>query len=429
MMNPVGLFGRRFHYGWVVAAVTFVTLLIAAGVRSTPGVIMVPLEQEFGWSRETISFAVSVNILLYGLIGPFAASFMTRFGVRRTMIFALSLLGVGVGLTTLMTTTWQLTLLWGVVVGIGCGASARVLGAVVAARWFVRQRGLVVGLLTASTATGQLLFLPFIARLAEMSGWRYSTLTVAAAALVLIPLVTLLMRDRPRDVGLLPYGAARELPERAVAQGNMFIEPMKALIVGFRSRDFWLLCLSFAVCGASTNGLIGTHLIAACFDHGIPEVSAAGLLVLMGFCDLIGTTVSGWLSDRWDSRYLLSWYYGLRGLSLLFLPYALDWNFYALWLFAVFYGLDWIATVPPTVRLATNAFGDDKVGVMYGWIGASHQIGASLAAYGAGLTRTALGDYQDSFWFSGILCLIAAVLVLGIGRRWKGRLSPVPVHP
>lgn len=417
MNSLVRIIDRRFHYGWIVVGVTFITLLIAAGVRSTPSVIMVPLEQEFGWSRETISIAVSLNILLYGLIGPFAASFMTRFGIRRTMVMALSLLTVGVGLTTLMTQTWQLTLLWGLVVGVGCGGTARVLGAVVASRWFVKQRGLVVGLLTASTATGQLLFLPYIARLAEMSGWRFSTITVAVAALLLIPLVALLMRDRPSDVGLRPYGADRDVPDKFSPRGNMFIEPFKALAIGFRSRDFWLLCLSFAVCGASTNGLIGTHLIAACFDHGIPEVSAAGLLVLMGFCDLIGTTVSGWLSDRWDSRYLLFWYYGLRGLSLLFLPYALAWNFYALWLFAVFYGLDWIATVPPTVRLTTNAFGDDKVGVMYGWIGASHQIGASLAAYSAGLTRTILGDYQDSFWFSGVLCFFAAVLVLGIGRH------------
>jgi sugar phosphate permease len=325
---------------------------------------------------------------------------------------------VGVSLTTLMTQTWQLTLLWGVVVGIGCGAAARVLGAVVAARWFIKRRGLVIGLLTASTATGQLLFLPYIARLAENAGWRYSALTVAAAAFVLIPAVLFLMRNSPKDVGLRPYGAERDAPDRPPPQGNIFVEPLRALAQGLRSRDFWLLCLSFAVCGASTNGLIGTHLIAACFDHGIPEVSAAGLLVLMGFCDLIGTTASGWLTDRWDSRYLLFWYYGLRGLSLLFLPYALNWNFYALWLFAVFYGLDWIATVPPTVRLATNAFGDERVGVMYGWIGTSHQLGASLAAYGAGVVRTVFGDYQDSFWFSGMLCLIAAILVLGIGRDW-----------
>lgn len=417
---------RRLHYAWVVAGVTFLTLLVAAGLRATPGVLIVPLETEFGWSRTTISFAIGVNIFLYGLIGPFAAAVMDRFGLRRTVLAALAFISVGVALTPLMTRPWQLVALWGFVVGIGSGTTALVLGAIVVARWFGARRGLVMGVLTASTATGQLVFLPVLASLAEQHGWRAVSLTVAGVALALIPVVALLMRDRPQDLGLAPYGVGPVEIAAVARRQNPAAMALLALRDGLRSRDFWLLAGSFFICGASTNGLIGTHLIPACLDHSIPQVTGAGLLAAMGLFDLIGTTLSGWLSDRWSNRALLAWYYGLRGLSLLYLPFAFDLSFYGLSLFAVFYGLDWIATVPPTVRLATKTFGAERGPIMFGWIAAAHQLGAALAAFAAGALRANLGTYLEAFLLSGLLCLLAASMVLLIGRN-SGRALPMPV--
>ena len=409
----------RLHYGWIVAGVTFLTLLASAGIRSTPGILIIPLEKEFGWTRATVSFAVSINILLYGLFGPFAAALMDRVGVRRVMMASLGLVAAGVGLTTVMRASWQLVLLWGVVVGLGTGTMALVLGAYIANRWFAERRGIVMGLLTASTATGQLLFLPFLASLVVTSGWRSAVLVVAGVALLMVPLVYIFMRNDPSDVGLRPVGATADAAP--VSSGaNPAAAALAALREGFRSRDFWLLAGSFFICGASTNGLIGTHLIPASMEHGIPEVTAAGLLAAMGVFDLIGTTVSGWLSDRWDNRYLLCWYYGLRGLSLLFLPYALGTQFLGLAAFAVFYGLDWVATVPPTVRLTADIFGRQRVGVMFGWISASHQLGAATAAFGAGAVRSWMGSYQVAFMTSGLLCLIASGLVIRIGQASRG---------
>jgi sugar phosphate permease len=406
----------RVHYAWVVAGVTFLVLLIGAGVRATPGVLIVPLEHEFGWSAGTIGGAVAINIFLYGLTGPFAVAIIERFGLRRTVAASLLVLAAGVAATAWMRQAWQLILLWGVVVGFGTGTVALVLGATVAERWFGRHRGLVLGALTASGATGQLIFLPLLAELVVRHGWRTATLTVAAAALALAPLAALLLRDHPADLGLPRYGEAAVRPHRERLR-NPVGRALGALATAARSRDFWLLAGSFFVCGASTNGLIGTHLIPACFDHGIPEVRAAGLLAAMGVFDLVGTTASGWLTDRVDSRKLLAWYYGLRGLSLMFLPYAFDLSFYGLSLFAVFYGLDWIATVPPTVRLAGQCFGETNAALMFGWIAVAHQMGAASAAWLAGLVRAGTGTYFSAFVAAGLLCLIAALLVLLIGPR------------
>lgn len=407
---------RRPHYAWVVLAITFVALLAGAGIRATPSVLIVPLEEEFGWSRSAISFAISINILLYGLMGPFAGALMQRLGVRRTTIGALALLAVGVTLSTHVTEPWQLVLSWGVIVGIGSGMVALVLGATVVNRWFTARRGLAMGLLTASTATGQLIFLPLLARIIEHDGWRAAAMVMAAAAALAIPLVALLLRERPSVMGLAPYGAVA-IEAAPSTTANPVRTALQALADGARSRDFWLLSGTFFICGASTNGLVGMHLIPAAHDHGIPEVRAAGLLALMGMFDLVGTTGSGWLSDRWSSRHLLAWYYGLRGLSLLYLPHALGGQHSGLWIFAVWYGLDWIATVPPTVRLANDAFGSLRAPIMFGWIAAGHQIGAAITAYGAGWIRTTVGDYQPAFWMSGGLCLIAAALALQVGRR------------
>jgi MFS family permease len=420
---------RSLHPAWIALAVTFLVLLAAAAVRATPGVLFLPLEQEFGWSRSTVSLPVSVNILLYGLVGPFAGALMQRLGVRRTTMIALSLLAAGVSLATLVRQPWQLVLLWGVVVGTGSGMAALVLGATIVNRWFLARRGLAMGILTASTATGQLVFLPLLASLIQKQGWRPGIVFVAGAAALMIPIVALLLRERPSDVGVVPLGAAVDAASTAVA-ANPALIAIQALRDGLRSRDFILLSLTFVICGASTNGLVGTHLIPAAHDHGIPEVRAAGLLALMGIFDLAGTTASGWLSDRWDSRRLLAWYYGLRGLSLLFLPFALATPGAGLFVFAVFYGLDWIATVPPTVRLATDAFGAARAPVIFGWIAAGHQVGAALTALTAGWVRTTLGDYQMAFWGSGALCLVAAVLALqvrsGALRRTRTLGSPVP---
>jgi sugar phosphate permease len=415
----------RVHYAWVVVAVTFVVMLGSAGVRSVPGVLMLPLEQEFGWTRAAISLSVSINLFLFGLCGPFAASIMERVGMRRMIVGALATLGVAVALTTRMTAVWQLQLLWGVVVGLGSGAMAGWVAASVANRWFVERRGLVVGVLTAANATGQLIFLPILASIIAGVGWRPAVLLVGAVALLVIPLAWLVIRNHPQDVGLSPYGAVEDVPRPAPPGGNPFARALGTLVRGVRDRDFLLLAGSFFICGASTNGLIGTHLIPASIEHGIPEVQAASFLALIGIFDIIGTTVSGWLSDRFDNRWLLAWYYGLRGLSLLFLPYAYGTGFFGLALFVVFYGLDWVATVPPTVRLTADNFGKRNVGTVFAWILASHQLGAAAIAFGAGAMRTWFGDYQAAFTTSGILCLLAAGMVVRIGRSARER-SIVP---
>lgn len=419
------------HYAWVVAAVTFVTLLAAAGARATPGVTILPLGNEFQWSRAKVSSIISINIFLYGLIGPFAAALYQRFGLRRTMLAAMALLSAGYGWSMAATSYWHFVVLWGLVVGAGSGTAATVLGAAVANRWFTERRGLVMGVLTASTATGQLVFLPWMAAavtaeggpLAWVHGWRAAPMIVVIATLAVMPVIWFFMRDDPRDVGVRAFGE-KGAPDdgplagaRGYTAGNPAKRALAVLVEATRVRDFWLLAGSFFVCGASTNGLIGTHLIPAAFDCGIPEVRTAGLLAAMGLFDLVGTTASGWLSDRYNCRYLLFGYYGLRGLSLLFLPQALLGPAVGLGVFAVFYGLDWIATVPPTVRLTGEVFGREKASIVFGWVVAAHQVGAAFAAYTAGALRTNFGSYAPAFLGAGALCLMAAVAVLPIAKN------------
>src|SRR5437667_1443023 len=420
---------RRFHYAWVVAAVTFIALRGAAGFRATPSVLIVPLQNEFGWNRAVISVAVSINLILSGLLGPFAAALMDRFGLRAVTVGALITVATGALLTTVMNAPWQLYLLWGVVVGLGTGCMASVLAATVAGRWFVHRRGLVLGALTAAGATGQLIFLPFLGWLAQNRGWRSAAITVGIAALAVVPVVVLFLRDRPADLRRRAYGAT--VPDTGpLSAGNPIRNAFRGLAIGVRSRDFWLLSGSFFICGASTNGLIGTHLIPASMDHGMAEVTAASLLAVIGIFDVVGTLVSGVLTDRFDSRWLLFWYYGLRGLSLLFLPYAFGTAYFGLVLFIVFYGLDWVATVPPTVQLARKLFGQQNFTIVYGWIFAAHQLGAASIAFAAGAVRTFFGDYQLAFMSSGLLCLIAAGLVLRIVRirRTEGPELAVPAE-
>ncbi|MBB6672067.1 MFS transporter [Cohnella nanjingensis] len=406
---------RKIHYGWVVVLLAFVTLLVSAGIRSMPSILMLPFEKEFGWSRGGISGVISVGIFLYGLVGPFSAAVLERFGIRRVIVVSLAVLAASLAVTPLMTALWQFELLWGLVSGLATGMMANVLGVTVTNHWFVKRKGLVVGLLTASAATGQLLFLPLLAQITAQIGWRYAVFTAVAVIFVVMILVAIGMRNHPSDVGLPAYGEER-VTKPEPFRGSIFLAPLQALRSSLRSATFWLLAGTFFFCGFSTNGLIGTHLIPACGDHGIAEVTAAGLLALMGMFDLIGTTLSGWLSDRFDSRWLLFWYYGFRGLSLIFLPYALSAGPTALLVFSVFYGLDWIATVPPTVKLASQEFGKAKSGMIFGWIVVAHQVGASVAAYGAGAVRQWLGAYTVPFVVAGFVCFFAALMAIRVAK-------------
>ncbi|NUW30606.1 MFS transporter [Nonomuraea sp. SMC257] len=411
---------RGIHRAWFVAGVAFVAILGAAGFRATPGVLINPLQEEFGWTKGTISLAVSVNLVLFGLTAPFAAALMDRFGMRRVVAAAMLLVAAGSGLTVFMTASWHLLLLWGVFVGLGTGSMALVFAATVADRWFVRHRGLVTGVLTAAGATGQLVFLPVLAHLAEGPGWRVASLTVAGSALAVVPFVWWLLRDRPEDVGTTALGADPEAPRVAPVRGNAALRALSVLRSAARTRPFWLLAGGFAICGASTNGLVGTHFIPAAHDHGMAEPTAAGLLAIVGIFDVAGTIASGWLSDRIDPRVLLAVYYGLRGLSLMVLP-----SLFAattepsMLIFIVFYGLDWVATVPPTVALCRQAYGADGA-VVFGWVFGSHQVGAAVAAVAAGLTRDHLGAYDLAWYGSGLLCLAATGMSLAI-RHARGR--------
>jgi MFS family permease len=407
-----------------VAAVTFLAIVGAAGFRSTPAVLMVPLSDEFGWSRTGISVAVTVNLLLFGLTAPFAAALMERFGVRRVVTVALLTVAVGSALTVFMSSLWQLVLCWGVLVGLGTGSMALVLASTVAGRWFVRQRGLVTGALTAGSATGQLAFLPVLAWLATYHGWRAASLVVAGAALAVVPFVLWRLRDWPEDLGVRPYGEdpSAPVPAHRGSPGGAVAAALGGLRDGLRSRTFWVLAVTFFICGATTNGLVGTHLIPAAHDHGMAETTAAGLLALVGIFDVVGTIASGWLTDRVDSRRLLFWYYGLRGGSLLLLPTMLSASVHPqLLVFIVFYGLDWVATVPPTVALCRQTWGPQRSGVMFGWVFASHQIGAGLTAAAAGAIRTHMGDYTVAWIVAGGLALLAAGLIFLADPRNPGQ--------
>jgi MFS family permease len=395
-------------------------LVAAAGFRSSTGALLEPLEEDFGWSRATTSGAVSLNLVVYGLTAPFAAALMERFGVRRVVAASLSLVAVGSGLTLVMTEAWQLWVLWGFAVGIGTGALALVFGAVVANRWFVAHRGVVVGVFSAASSTGQLVFLPLIAHLADGPGWRWAAGLVAAFALLLAPLVWVVMRDSPSDLGETPYGAPPgwtppPAPAQHVGAGRLALVTLRS---SARSGTFWALFVSFWICGWSTNGLIGTHFIPAAHDHGMPETTSASLLALIGIFDIAGTIASGWLTDRVDARKLLFCYYFLRGLSLLWVDMLLGPSLHpSLFLFVLFYGLDWVATVPPTVALCRQHFGIERSGVVFGWVFAAHMVGAGVAASYAGWIRQSTGEYLLAWITAGVLCLVAALLVLMIPRE------------
>ena len=397
--------------------VTFLTLVTTAGFRSASSVLIIPLEDAFGWGREQISLAIAINVLIYGLVAPFAAALMERFGIRRVVMSALTSVSIGSALTMFMSAPWQLIALWGFVVGASTGAMALVFAATVANRWFVQKRGIVIGMLTASSATGQLIFLPGLSHMAEMNGWKSVSSTIAIVSIALVPIIWLFLKEKPADAGVLPYGAPDNWSaptKNPMSAGALAIDTLKQ---ASKKKDFWYLFGSFFVCGLSTNGLIGTHFIPAAHDHGMGTTTAASLLALVGVFDLVGTIASGWLTDKYDPRKLLFFYYGFRGLSLLLLPSILFSSVHPSTLvFVIFYGLDWVATVPPTIMLCRTILGPERATVIYGWVFAAHQIGGSLAAFGAAVLRVKFGDYAIAFYISAVMCLITSYFVLQIAK-------------
>lgn len=416
----------RVHYAWVVAGAAFATLVAAAAFRAAPGPLMVPLHEDAGWSIVTMSAAVSVNLVLYGLTAPFAAALMERFGLRRVVAAGLLLIAAGAGLSVLATAAWQLVFTWGVLIGLGTGSMALVFAATIANAWFVKRRGLVMGILTAGGAAGQLVFLPLVAYLAETISWVVASLVITAAALVAIPLAVVLLRDRPADLGLAPYGGDRVIPA-VPATGNAAALAVGALGRAVRTMAFWALAGAFAICGATTNGLIGIHFIPSAHDHGMATTTAAGLLMVVGVFDIVGTVASGWLTDRIDPRILLLAYYAFRGVGLLLLPWLLAETVHpSMVLFIVVYGLDWVATVPPTAALCRRIFGSEGT-IVFGWVFASHQLGAAGAALAAGVVRDTFGSYTYA-WFGGAaLCLIAALLSIALRRLPEQPPDPADV--
>jgi MFS family permease len=413
----------RVHYAWIVLAVMFTAMLAGVGVRAAPGVMIVPLEHAFGWDVATISAAVSVNIILLGATGPFLTGLIDGFGLKNTILSCMVVLMAGTGLSIFMTTPWELFVTWGLMVGIGSGAGAVGMAAAISNRWFARRTGLAMGLLTAANAAGQLVFLPLLAWLAERFGWQGVAIGVTLAMGVALPMVAILLPESPASVGLGAYGAP-DIWQAPPRRGNPIAVAFNALGRGARSLDFWLLVVSFGICGFSTNGLINTHLIAYCADHGIPEIRGAGILAVIGVFSLIGSTASGWLCDRYNPRILLFWYFGLRGLSLVLLPFS-QFDTFSLSVFAVFYGLDWVATGPAIFALTNEVFGRRDSPVLVAWIFAGHQVGGALAAIGAGAVRDFTGTYLLAFLASGLACFCASLLVLRVSR---GELAVAPAE-
>lgn len=410
----------RFSWAIVVAAVTFLALLGAAAFRSTTSVLFQPFEHEFDWSRADTSLAMSVNLLFYGLTAPFAATLMARYSIRSVGTLALGLIALGSGLTVFMTEVWQLVLLWGVLVGVATGSLALVGGAMVASRWFVKGRSLVTGVFSAAYATGSLVFLPLVSSLVDNAGWRIATFVISSFALLVALLFGIFFREKPEVVGQFAYGASESIVVANKAPVSMSGN-FKALAKYSKTFPFWALASTFFVCGWTTNGLIGAHFIPAAHDHGMGLTTASTLLAVVGVFDIIGTVASGWLTDRYNPVILLAIYYGVRGLSLFTVPFVLAPEVHPpLLFFVVFYGLDWIATVPPTVELCRRYFGLEVSAVIYGWVFTSHMVGAAIAASFAGWIRVAEGSYFIAWMTAGVLCLAAtATTLVLLAKRYR----------
>ncbi|MGE7841256.1 MFS transporter [Lysinibacillus sp. NPDC093712] len=416
---------KRIHYSWFILMITFFSIIVAGITLSSSGVFIGPFEHEFGWDRSVIAMAFAISLFLYGISGPFMAALLEVLGLKKMMLAAMGILIIGISLTLLMQQAWQLMIIWGFIIGLGASLFLTVLSPFVANHWFEKRRGLALGILTASTATGQLVLLPILAMIIENSSWRWAIALIMVLSSIMFIVILLFMKNKPMDVGLLAYGLEEEKAESVVEnKKNPIIIAFNGLFVAIKVKEFWLLAGSFFICGLSTSGLIGTHFVSYCISFGVPLVTAASFLSFMGIFNLVGTTLSGWLSDRFDNRWLLFWYYLLRGASLVLLPYALmQGSLTLLIIFTAFYGLDWIATVPPTVSISRQIFGTQKSGIIYGWIFASHQAGAAVAAYGGGLIYKFFNSYTWAFFLAGVLCVLASLFVIIVKKQSPNKLA------
>lgn len=410
---------KRVHYSWFILIVTFFSIIVAGITMSSSGVFIEPLEKEFHWDRSTIALAFAVSLFLYGISGPFMAALLEVIGLKKMMLGAMATLVLGMTLTFVMSESWQLIVIWGGIIGLGASLFLTVLSPYVANHWFVKRRGLAVGILTASTATGQLILLPVLAIIIEHYSWRWAITLMLLLSIIMFFMIALFIKNRPQEMGLTPYGQEEAIEEQQIQQKkNPIAMAFKGLFEAIKVKAFWLLAGSFFICGLSTSGLIGTHFVSYCISFGVPLVTAASFLSFMGIFNLLGTTASGWLSDRFDNRWLLFWYYLLRGASLLLLPYALaQGSFVLLTIFTIFYGLDWIATVPPTISMTRQIFGMQKSSIIYGWIFASHQAGAAVAAYGGGLIYKFFNSYTWAFFLAGMFCAMASLFVIIVKKQ------------
>lgn len=401
---------KQIFYGWIVVAVTIPVLMVTAGIRSAPGAWLETMQNDLGWSTAALSFAAALGLLIYGFSGPISGNLMKRIGVRGVTVLAMVLCSASMLLSSVVQTQWQLNFFFGFFSGLATGLVASVLGATVANRWFVKNRGLVIGMMGAAVSAGQLVFYPLLTMWAVNMGWRPAALILAGIAAVMIIPVLIFMRDDPSDMDLEPLGYVKPHEDAKVVDEVDDNVMRRAL----RSPDFWILCITFYICGATSNGLIGVHFIPHAVEHGFTEQYAAWALAFMGLFNFIGTIASGWLTDRFDPRKLLLIYYGFRGVSLFFLPFVHD--TLGIIAFSVLFGLDYIATVPPTIALAADAFGRKNVGIVYGWIFAAHQVGAAVAAWAAGLARDSFGDYNLAFYVAGMMAVLGGVMALIIHK-------------
>jgi MFS family permease len=418
-------FARRgIHYGWVMVALTFATVVVGSGATGVIAILVLPLSAEFGWSRGEIAGPFALMVALFGGIAPFAGALLLRYGLRRVVAASaiLSVLALG-SAAWLMTSLWQLWLTFGLLQGVAGGLTALVLSATVANRWFSQRRGLVVGILAAAMATGQLVFLPTNAWLVANLGWRIALMPGIVGGTICAVLYLLLARDWPAEIGIAPYGETAIQKPAPASAGNVVAMSLSLLREASRVRAFWVIAGTFFVCGLSTSGTVQPHFIPLCADFGVTPVAAASVLAMMGMFNFVGTIGSGWLSDRFDSRKLLGWYYGLRGLSLMWLPFS-GFDMVSLTVFAVFFGLDYIATIPPTVKLAAQHFGPAKGPIVFGWAFAAHQLGGAAAALATGVSRDALASYLPAFFAAGVSCFIAVAAVFALRDI---RRLPVPV--
>jgi sugar phosphate permease len=421
MTTPV----KRLHYAWIVLGTTTLVLLTSGGVRAAIGVFIKPLETEFGWSRTLLSFAVAVSIALYGLTGPVVGRLADRWGPRWVLAAGVTLVGIGTMAGAAATQFWHFFVAVGLIAAIGSSAAAAPVAATVATRWFDRHRGLVLGINGAGMAAGQLVVLPLAMALVAFLGWRGAFLSLGAGlVLIVVPLTAALIRNDPKDIGLLAYGATA--PARVLTATQQAAE-RTSVAEAVRTWPFLLLCGSFWVCGYTTFGVILAHFIPHATDHGFQPQQAAEALGIMGAMNIVGTIASGWLCDRFGPKVPLALYYLFRGVSLFFLPFVT--TVPGLFAFAALFGLNFISTVPATTTLTARIYGRYSVGELSGWIFASHQLGGAIGSVASGWLFDRAGDYTLAFHVAGAWALLATVMVLAIRDEplVRGKRPPLAV--